>query len=259
MPYTVEINGATFPDVPSIVVPKSGGGNASFFADLKPILLRPDAELVQTYTHDSLVVEDDEVTLPAYKTSAATTILAAANLSPTITLDYVGYDWFVVERFLTTPVYNTAAVAKSRNEFAAGSVLYELTDIPANSFKAADGTLYASRSVATNAYTCYRLLYWSSASALAAYTSTSYGVHQVATAPAISSGKWTIKAPAVSFRGSTSYLTQAVYESITDIRRQFVIEVYKAPKSNFNVDGWGLQQNVLRILDDVKNNSGNLT
>lgn len=259
MPHNITLQGRDFPNAPALIVPKTGGGTAKFFADLKPYLLRPDAELVETYTHDSLVVTDDEVTLPAWKSTAATTILASENLTPQITLDYDDYDWFVLERFLIIPVYSTDTPAKSRNEYSIGSVMYELVSIPADSFKAANGTLYASRSVGTNAYTCYRLLYWSSASALGVYTSTSYGIHQVATAPSISSGKWTIKTPAVSFRGHSSYLTETVYGTVTDIRRQFAIEVYKAPKSNMNVDGWGLQQQALRILNDVKSNNGVLT
>lgn len=259
MPHNITLQGRDFPNAPALVVPKTGGGTAKFFADLKPYLLRPDAELVETYTHDSLVVTDDEVTLPAWKSTAATTILASENLTPQITLDYDDYDWFVLERFLATPVYSTDTPAKSRNEYSIGSVMYELVSIPADSFKAANGTLYVSRSVGTNAYTCYRLLYWSSASALGVYTSTSYGIHQVATAPSISSGKWTIKTPAVSFRGHSSYLTETVYGTVTDIRRQFAIEVYKAPKSNMNIDGWGLQQQTLRILGNVKSNNGVLT
>lgn len=259
MPHNITLQGRNFPNAPALIVPKTGGGTAKFFADLKPYLLRPDAELVETYTHDSLVVTDDEVTLPAWKSTAATTILASENLTPQITLDYDDCDWFVLERFLITPVYSTDTPAKSRNEYSIGSVMYELVSIPADSFKAANGTLYASRSVGTNAYTCYRLLYWSSASALGVYTSTSYGIHQVATAPSISSGKWTIKTPAVSFRGHSSYLTETVYGTVTDIRRQFAIEVYKAPKSNMNIDGWGLQQQALRILGNVKSNNGVLT
>lgn len=226
---------------------------------LKLYTMRPDAELVKTYTGDRLLITDDGVTMPEYKTTSATTLLAAANLSGTVTLDYDNYDWFILERFLTAPVYSTATPAKSRNEFSVGSICYELVNIPANSFKAANGTLYASRSVAANVYSCYRMLYWSTSAALGVYTSTTYGVHQVVTAPTISSGKLTIKAPSVQFRGSTSYLTEDVYNTITDIRRQYHIEVYKAPKGNLNIDGWGLQQQAMKIIGDVTNNNGVLT
>lgn len=225
---------------------------------LQNILLRPDAEKIQTYSNDSLVVTDDEVTLPDYNSSKAVTIKASANLSGTVTLDFDNYNYFVIERFLTTPVYNTNTPTASRNEYSIGTVAYELLDIPANTFSAANGTKYASRAVGVAAYTGYRLLYWSSASAVGVYTSTTYGIHQVAAAPSISSGKLTVKSPTLQFRGSSSYLTSAVYGTITDIRRQFVIDVYRSPKGQLNIDGWGLNQQALGILNDVNNNNGKL-
>lgn len=225
---------------------------------LQNILIRPDAEKIKTYSNDSLVVTDDEVTLPDYNSSKAVTIKASANLSGTVTLDFDNYNYFVIERFLTTPVYNTNTPAVSRNEYSIGTVAYELLDIPANTFSAANGTKYASRAVGVAAYTGYRLLYWSSASAVGVYTSTTYGIHQVAAAPSISSGKLTLKSPTLQFRGSSSYLTSAVYGTITDIRRQFVIDVYRSPKGQLNIDGWGLNQQALSILNDVNNNNGKL-
>jgi len=237
--------------------PNYAGVSVAVSTILKRGVIRPDAELIETYTHDSLVVEDDELTLPAYSTTAKT-IEAAANLSPTIALDYDNYYYYVVERFLTTPVYNTDTPVKSRNEFGTGVALYEIVDIPPNSFVAANGKAYASRSAAAALGSVYRLLYWSSATAVAVYTSSSYGCAQVAAAPAISSGKLTIKAPSIQMRGSTSYLTSTVWPTITDIRRQFVIEVYRVPKNHLNVEGWGLDQETMAIIDCVNNNHGKL-
>ena len=254
------IAGATFPDVPKIIVPKVGGGNAEFSE--KPTLglytIRPDAELIKTYTNDSLAVTDDKASMPSYNSSKAVTILASANLSGTVTLDYDNYDYFAIERFLTIPVYNTDTIAASRNDYAIASVAYELVDIPASTFKSQSGVTYASRSVGAAAYTNYRMLYYTSASAVSVYTSTTYGIHQVTAAPAVSSGKWTFKSPTLQFRGSTTYLTSAVYGTITDIRRQFVINVYRAPKGNLNLDGWGLQQQALHIIDCAKSNTHTL-
>lgn len=231
--------------------------SVSFNETLAKILMRPDTEFLQRYTHDSLLVEDDGITIPAYS-SSSTTILAAANLTPTITLDYANYNYYAVEAFLTIPTYNTDTPAKGRNEYGIGAVLYELLDVPANTFIAANGTKYTSRAVGAVLASAYRLLYWSSASALGVYTATSYGVAQVAAAPTVSSGKWTIKAPSVAMRGSTTYLTSAVWGTITDIRRQYVIEVYRAPKDNLNVDAWGLNQLADKILSDVNNNNWTL-
>ena len=253
----VTLGNRSYSDVPSINIPKTGGGFVPFFADLKEGLLRPDVELIQTYTHDSLAVTDDGVVIPAYSTSAQT-LIASANLTPKIPLDYANYNYYVLERFLTTPVYNTSTPVKGRNEYGTGAVLYELMDIEPNQFIAANGTKYASRAVGAAAGTCYRLLYWSSASALGVYTASSYGVSQVATSPSVSSGQWTIKTPTLQMRGHSSYLTSAVWGTITDIRRQFIIQVYRAPKGNLNLDAWGLNQETMKIINDMKNNNGTL-
>lgn len=259
MPYDITLLGASYEDVPAVVLPQTGGGTATFYGDLKEIVLRPDAELIQTYTHDSLLVTDDQVSIPAYTTTAKT-VLAAANLSGTVTLDYTNYDYFVTEALLTTPVYNTTTIAKSRNEYAIGTACFEIIDIPANTHQArVNTTKYSSRSAVCNAYSGYRLLYWSSTTALGLYTSTSYGVHQVVSGPSISSGKLTVKAPSVNMRGSTSYLTSTVWGQITDIRRQFIIKVYRAPKAAISPEGWGLQQQYLKIAACANSTTGTLS
>ena len=221
--------------------------------------IRPDTELIKTYSHDSLVVTDDKVTLPAYNSSKAVTIKASGNLSGTVDLDYENYYYFAIERFLTIPVYNTNTIAASRNDYAIGSVMYELVDIPSNTFKAKNGTLYGSRSVGVATYSLYRMLYWSSASAVGVYTATTYGISQVTAAPTISSGKWTFKSPTLQFRGSSTYLTSAVYGTITDIRQQFVINVYRVPKNHLNIDGWGIYQQAMHIIDCASSANQNLT
>ena len=42
------------------------------FPALKPYLLRPDAEKIKTHTYDALLVEDEEINIPAYTTTATT-------------------------------------------------------------------------------------------------------------------------------------------------------------------------------------------
>ena len=229
-----------------------------FIPELKLYAIRPDAELLETWTKDSLAVTDDSKSIPAYNTTAQT-IISAESLTPKINLDRAHYDYYLVESILTIPVYNTSTIAKSRNEYEIGVGMYELVDIPANSFEAANGTKYASEQIGVGTTTLYRMLYWSSTSALSVYTSTSYGVDQVFAAPTVSEEKWTVKAPSLQMRGSTSYLTSTVWGTVTDIRRQYVIKAYRAPKNNFNIDGWGSKQGALHIMDCANSSTKNLT
>jgi hypothetical protein len=159
---------------------------------------------------------------------------------------------------LAIPAYSADTKAKGRNEFFASGYLYEIIDIPANSFVADSGKAITSRTVAAAGQGFVRMLYWSSATAIALYTATTYGIAMGITAPAISSSTLTIKSPTWLIRGNTTYLTSAMWALLTDIRFQYVIEVYRAPKSNLNIDGWGVTQNYQHILD-CKNADGKLT
>ena len=69
----------------------------------------------------------------------------------------------------------------------------------------------------------------------------------------------TVKSPALSTRGHTTYFTSTYMNAVTDVRYQYVIDVYRAPKNNFDLDGWGNAQNLLHVIDCVNNNNGTLT
>lgn len=229
------------------------------FPALEPYLLRPDAEKIKTYTYDALLVEDEEINIPAY-TTTATTVKAAAAFSPTISLTYADYNYYVLERFLTIPVYNVTTTGVGREEYQLSAYLYEIVDVDGSSYRAlVNDTLYTTRSVATAGQAFTRQLYWSSASALAMYTATSYGVAQVVSAPSVSSGKLTVNAPSLQMRGHKTYFTSTYWGALTDIRLQYVIEVWRAPKNNLNIDGWGLSQQGAHIATCIDGSTNKLT
>lgn len=230
----------------------------STVAPLQEVVLRPDAELIQTYTCDRLLVTDDEVTMPTYSTSS-TTLLASVALTPTITLNS-NYNYFIRGQLLTIPIYNITTKGKGRVEYSLNSTCYDIVEIPANTIESLDGTKYATTLYLPSGYTITRLIYYSSATAIGVYSvATAYGIYQTTTAPTISNGILTINAPPVTIRGNTTYLTSTYYNAITDIRRQYIYKVYRAPKDNLNIDGWGGNQNFLSILNDVNSNSHTLT
>lgn len=225
---------------------------------LTDILLRDDCTLVQKWTLDKLVVTDESKTIPAYSTSAQT-VVAATNLSPTITLDYANYKYYVLERFLTIPIYNTATKEKGRPDCCLSSYLYEIVELEANTLRSASGSpSYASRSVAIASQTVTRAPYWSAASTMGIYTATTYTASQVASTPTVSSGVLTCIAPSLQMRGSTTYFTSSAWGKITDIRRQYVIEVYRSPKNHLNLNGWGTYQHMLKIANCINGTTNKL-
>ena len=227
--------------------------------ELVPIALRPDAEIIQKYETDDYVNADLGVEIPEYSTSAKT-LVAAANLKPTITVDTDNYSYLIAERFLTIPEYSVETLAKGREEYQFSSYIYEIGDIEPNSMHSLIGNkTITARNISYPVKSLIRSIYWSSSSAIAVYTATSYGVAQVVAAPAISSNTLTVKAPSISLRGHATYFTSTFYNALTDIRRQYVIEVYRAPKNNLNVDGWDCSQQLNHIVSCVNTINHKLT
>ena len=229
-------------------------------ASLKMGVLRPDAEKVKTWSYDLMAVDDEGLTIPSYSTTAQT-VRASEAMSGTYTFDYTNYDYYVLERFLTIPTYSISTKAKGRVEYHIGSCAYEVVNIPANQMHALiDPTKNVTATRAAYAVGAwYRSVYWSSASAVAAYSTSAYSTSQIVVAPTISSGVLTINTPTWSMRGHTTYFTNTFFNAITDIRYQFIAELYRSPKGDMNIDGWGIQQQALHIINDVHNNNQILT
>ncbi len=238
---------------------------------LNPYVIRPDAELIKTYSDDFLVITDKGVTKPAYTTTSTTLITGGTALSSTVSLSNTNYRYYIVMRHLTIPQYSSTTKAAARQEYTAMSAMYEITNFDANTFSAlVSSTKYASRNAAIlatgNAF--IRCIYWSSGSAIKVYTANSYGCAMtINTAPAISSG--TSDSPTVTFytpnvviRGSTTYLNSTFWGYITDIRCQYVYEVYRVPKtttSTYGIDGWGQYNNMLQLVTCAQSTTHNLT
>lgn len=222
--------------------------------------IRPDATLVQRYTYDKYMNADESITIPSYSTSAQT--VKASGSIGTITLDRNNYFYYVVERMLTIPTYTITTTGKGRCEFHMGAHIYDVVDIPASTIHALVDTskLYTTRLMGVSAsQAVYREVYYSSATALSVANTQAYGTVQIGVAPTVSGGVLTINSPTVSMRGHTSYFTSTYANIVTDIRAQYVIEVYKSPKNSLNIDGWGDQQLLEHLINCVNATNHKLT
>lgn len=219
---------------------------------LKRYIQRGDAERIQRYQADELWVTDLGKTKPKYSTTAAT-MQTGANLSPTITTDLANYNYYVMMRGIALPVYDNA-VAKGRTDYDISCYNYEVNTQPANTIYSADGTkAYASRhTVVQSLGSVGRTVYWSSATAIALLTNITYGWYITAQAPTYASSVLTIKAPNYGCRAHTTYCTSANWSHMTDIRFQWVIDVYRAAKGHGS-DGWMLQNMTDDCYTDIHN------
>ena len=228
---------------------------------LKPYVLRPDATLASTYGYDKYLEKDCKITIPSYSTTAST-VLPTEDISPTIQLDFTNYDYYIVERMLTIPDYNTGTKAKGRVEYHLSSYLYELEYTKANTYPAIidPEKTYATAQATAVRSGYYRLVYYSSGTAIAAYSTATYGYSAAAVTPAVTTaGVLTLKTPNYVTRGHTTYFVNTFMNAVTDVRLQFIAEVWRAPKNNLNIDGFGNSQNILHILDCIKSNNHKLT
>ena len=229
-------------------------------ATLNPWVMRPDAERVYTLSYDKYIVADEGVTFPAYTTTAQT-LKASKTISPTVARDPANYNYYVAERALSIPEYSVTTKAKGRVEYSYASAFYEIVDYPANTISAllnntkVTALSYAIFSAGNNA----GLVYWSSGTALARYSTAAYGVAQTITAPTCTASAITIKTPALITRGHTTYFTNTYMNAVTDVRYQYIIEVYRVPKEHLSFDGWGLYNMSEHVMDCVHSSTRKLT
>lgn len=282
MAQNITLLGANYPDVPAVELPKTGGGTALFTdvsdttaaaadvaagkyfydssgvktpgsAQTRLILgaIRPDAELVQTWSYDKLIHEDEGITIPAY-TTTDTTLKSWQALTPTYTADRNNYYWFAQCRGLAIPIYNSSAIDAGRCEYTASCMEQEYVIIPANSAKAiVDNTKSnAAWSVALARQASYnRNIYWSNASTLAIDTQ-SYGPYlNFGVDIAMGGSTITARAPFLKIRGHATYFNSTYWAALTDIRYQYVIELYRVPKNSLNLGGWNTYQQLTHAID----------
>lgn len=218
--------------------------------------IRPDAELVEKWTMDQYAVADLGLTIPAY-TTTATTLRASQNLG-THTGDPLNYRYFITERVLTTPEYSITTLAKGRQEYSLGFAQYEwlynpLGQMPTIINPSKSYGVYSQMEAAA----ITREIYWSSATAVGVYTSSTYCANQGITAPTISSNKTiAIKSPTIAIRGHATYLVNTFMNAMTDIRCQYVIELWRVPLTG--IDGWSHGTQMDSIFNDIANNNGTL-
>ena len=247
--YTAEAGHAYSP----VTVNVSGGGA------LKVGAIRPDAELVQKWTYDKLIVQDEGVTIPAYSTSVQT-LKASEALSPSIVFDVESYAYLFVYRSLAYPIYSSTSKGKGRCEYHISARTVEIESQPAGMFKAlVDSTSNDEGFIVTRGREAMNaLLYWSSGSKLANVDTSAYGVYTYWPAETIATGGRTINSPSLRIRGQTSYLNSTYWGYITDIRFQYVVEVYRAPLSA-TVKGWDGMSQIYHARDCVDSASHTLT
>lgn len=228
---------------------------------LKRGVLRPDAELVTSYNYDKYMYADESISPKKY-TTTSTTVKASDSLSPTVSCDFTNYNYIVLIRMATIPEYNITTVGKGREEYALNGAIYEITETPANEMAAIINPTKKYTSIGRAVYSAgnfVREVYYTSGTAIGFYGNASYGYNQTVVAPSLSGTTLTLKSPTFIVRGNTTYFVNTYMNAVTDVRYQYIIEVWRAPKNNLNLNGWGLETQWIKMNDDIQASGHKLT
>lgn len=244
---TIDINqnGTTTEDVASFAFAEIN----TAVPQIQQIILRPDAELVQSWTYDKRIVADEGVTLPAYTTVNQT--LKATEQLDEITADVDHYRYYVTARSLVIPEYNTTNTGRGRFEWSSMIASHGFVFTPmAELHPLIDGEYtIATNSAAVQGGASYRGLYFTSATGISIYATTTYGIWTSYAAPTYVIGKMRISSPSLTMRGQPNILDEPYWEALTDIRFQYIIEMWRVPIDSLGYSGWQEQQSIDKALD----------
>lgn len=297
MAQQVVIAGAMFNDVPSISVPDSNNvyhpfldttiaSNAAAAGDiaqgklayvngslitgtnqggggtLKVGAIRPDAVLDTSWTYDKMIVADEGVTIPSYSTSEQT-LKSSSALVSSKELDNTQYDYIITQRGIAIPTYSSSTKDTARFIYSASASTTEIICVK-SSMVTVDGVTsdrYAS-SNSTNAGNGIAV-YWRSATGIRAASSTSSGTYLNLVTPTVSSStsgnpKITVYSPNFRMKGSTTYLNSTYWGYLTDIRFQYIIQLWKVPRTN-DICGFEQTSQLVHAVNCAQSASGTLT
>ena len=237
-----------------IVLPDTGGGGA---VTLKEGVIRPDAELVQSWTYDKYIVEDEGVTLPSYSTTSAT-LKASASLD-SVSVNFTDYDYMLVTRCLAIPKYvSGTSHGAGQEEYCLQPVLVEMSHKHSRDIVSLDGSKSVSSYFITAVTTHPLYAYWNSSTGFSTLMGATSGASFTITSPAVNAASITANSPALRVVGNNSYFSATYYNALEDIRYQYVIELWRAAKGSLNLDGWGVQQEHMHMLGNIIDDNGKL-
>lgn len=209
----ITIAGASFEKVPSIVVPKVGGGDASFY-DMGDTLswLGADVELVTEYS--PLVKKLSETSYATWTPSTtAKDILTTQNLGTFVAADFANYEYYILWECTIPIVTDASATKKALPLFAVSSQVQSIYKRPSTwaNIEAENFNGGVCSSLATGTF----FRYYGSTTGTVTYTwATNYGFYFTLTGATFSSTTAasptiTVKTPKVTARCSTTYMSTA--------------------------------------------------
>ena len=208
---SITIAGATFQTVPSIVVPKAGGGDAVFY-DMSDDMsfLGKDVELVNASLYSSSFALEDTAFNGWTPSTTAKTCIATATAGTFAQSDMEDNEYFILWECGVDVVYGEGTTNKAKTLFSRAAIAQELFRRP--STWANIGSEIFNGNACSTVFSQNFLRYYGTTAGTITYTwNVSYGFYFGATAatfsPTTGNGNVTVKTPIMSARCSTTYLS----------------------------------------------------
>lgn len=210
------IAGNTYSDVPSIVVPKVGGGFATFSEGGSSYgeyaWLGQDAEIVDDNVYSFEDTLDNTQFAGWTPSTSARTCIATNTAKTRAVTDMDDYEYFLIWQCGADIAYNSGSTNKAKPTFSRGLLIQELFRRP-SSWAMIQGEGFNGNTNATVLTANFLRYYGSTTNTLTYSWSVSYGFYwgaQAATfSPTTGNATITIKTPILYARCNNSYMTTA--------------------------------------------------
>lgn len=224
MAKNITLMGANYADVPAIMLPQTGGGQALFIdADDAYDWHGEEAEFMQEiYAPHEFSLAD--TTYPSWTPSTTAKAIKATVTAGTFSADFSQYEYMLKWLCEADLIYTEGTATKARTERVAMVIVQILLRRP-NSLANIEADNFAGNACVTSRASA--LMEYYNASSSHTYTwSASYGLYPSATAATFSSSTSltptvTVKTPAWNVRCSTTYFSTTVANTVDQDNSKF--------------------------------------
>lgn len=250
----IQIAGATYTDVPSILIPKVGGGNAQFYeltGNLAWMGKNPTL-ISNIYSKEDTL---NNTTFASWTPSTTATDIVASATAGTFVADMENYEYYLVWEFGATPSYTGTPTLKAHFLFSRAYLVQNLTKRPSSWANIGDDNFNGNACVSL--WTSNFCRYYGTTTGSVTYTwAATYGFYPSLTAATFSSSTSntptvTVKTPKISARCSTTYMSTANAKLIDQANSPWFLKgyVYRVEKDSIL---HGIYEKTVELVNEVE-------
>ena len=231
-----------FPTLYAANVLEEGGSSG---IELKKGYIRGDAERVGLYQYDKLMVHDLEKTLPSYTTSA-NQLLSSVYMTPRVPCDDEHYDYLILSQVLAYPIYDDQTFSAGKfGQFYSVNIADRVM-IDENELKIVNSNVSRASSQSYLFQTNHKGQVYYGADGVAVTTTNIF--QSDVTVSINNNNEFNIQQGSFKINGNSTFFSSSWWSHMTDIRLQYIHEIYALPKSS-TVRGWTRLSNVHNMYD----------